>query len=155
MKVLKSLVLAGAVVSGVGQAADPLAIHGGWVREMPPGTENTAAYFVAHNRSDTDRRIVSAETAVADKTELHTVKHADGVMSMVQIDGIDVPAHRTAEFEQGGKHLMLLGVAERLTEGQTVTVTLEYANGDTQSVEFPVKRGTPMGHGQKKKKHDH
>ncbi|MEM6986901.1 MAG: copper chaperone PCu(A)C [Pseudomonadota bacterium] len=78
----------------------------------------------------------------------------DGVMKMMQIDGLDVPSQGVASLEPGGNHVMLLGVQDRLTEGQTVLVTLRYANGDTQTVELPVKRGEPMQHGEHNMNHD-
>ncbi|MEM9602516.1 MAG: copper chaperone PCu(A)C [Pseudomonadota bacterium] len=154
MKPPRFSALAGALFTAAVCAADALMVHEGWVREMPPGTQVAAAYFSVHNPGDRDRHLVGADTAAAQRVELHTVEHADGTMRMRQVNGIAVPAGGTAILEPGGLHVMLLGVDTRLVAGDSVTLNLRFANGTSRAVVLPVQRGTAKGHGGHSMNHD-
>ena len=49
-----------------------------------------------------------------------------GMMTMREVDRIEVPAGETVVFEPGGYHVMLLDLAEPLEVGDTVEVTLTF-----------------------------
>lgn len=154
MKTPQTGALVGALLTAAVCAADTVMVHDGWVREMPPGTQVAAAYFTLHNPGDRDRQLVGADTDAAQRVELHTVEHADGAMRMRQVDGIAVSAGGIATLEPGGLHAMLLGVTTRLLTGDTVTLSLRFANGEGRTVNLPVKRGTARGQGGHTVNHD-
>jgi copper(I)-binding protein len=77
------------------------------------------------NATGQDDRVVSAETSVAAMVELHETIQQDGVMSMVhQPEGFLLPAGELLELKPGGKHVMLMGLANPLEPGQTYQLTL-------------------------------
>ena len=117
-----------------------------WVREMPPGTTNAAAYLVLHNHSAIERELIGASTDVAERVELHTTENNDGTLRMKHIAGVVVPSGGMAALAPGAEHVMLIGVSERLVAGQQVQMTLQFANGESQSANFEVKRGKAMDH---------
>jgi hypothetical protein len=61
---------------------------------------------------------------------------------MQQVDAVDVPAGGEAVLEPGGYHVMLIGVTEELAEGDTVDLTLEFAESGEQTVSAEV---VPLG----------
>ena len=54
--------------------------------------------------------------------------HSSGMMTMQQVDKIEIPANETVELKPGGLHIMLVDMQKTLAVGDTVEVTLEFAN---------------------------
>ena len=64
----------------------------------------------------------------------------DGVMSMFHVeDGYELPAGGSVELAPGGKHVMFIGLYEKLEVGQVVTVELEFEKSGTRTVEVEIK----------------
>jgi periplasmic copper chaperone A len=122
-----------------GQAAHPVQVHKPFVRLMPPGQPNTAAFMTLENTGRKDLAVVSAESGVSKVVELHTHTMENGVMRMREIERIEVAAGQRTELKPGGLHVMLIGLHAPLQEGQVVEVTLVYDDGSRQLVEAPVR----------------
>ncbi len=131
-----------AVAASASYADSSVLVKGGWAREMPPGTVNTAAYFSLLNHSAKARVLIGVSSDIAEHTALHTTKEVDGVMRMQPVEQILIPSHGMASLAPGGDHLMLLGLDDRLVVGEDVELTLEFENGDVQRISLPVKRGS-------------
>ncbi|MGL5303777.1 MAG: copper chaperone PCu(A)C, partial [Aeromonas sp.] len=57
----------------------------GYVRLLPPGSPNTAAFMVLSNDADKPVKLVGATSQAAKRAELHTHLHENGVMKMRQV----------------------------------------------------------------------
>ncbi|MAR93306.1 MAG: copper chaperone PCu(A)C [Pseudomonadota bacterium] len=130
-------------VSGAVLAQD-LRVSDGWVREVPPVSANTAAYFTLHNDSGQPRLLLSAQSAAATAVELHTSEEKDGMSSMRRLERVEVPANGQVAFRPGGHHVMLIGLNGPLKQGQEVGLTLTFEGGETLEVALPVKKGAPQ-----------
>jgi len=128
---------------GATAADSGLVVSDPYVRLMPPGSANTAAFMSISNRSGSDRRLLQAATPVARTVELHTHLDDHGVMRMRQVAAIDIPAGGRAELRSGGHHVMLIGLRQPLQEGERVPLTLRFDDGSTQKLEVPVRRPQP------------
>jgi len=62
-----------------------------------------------------------------------------GMMEMRPVERIPLPAGETVELKPGGLHIMLLDLAGPLTEGTTVTLTLEFERAPSQTVQAEVR----------------
>ncbi len=60
-------------------------------------------------------------------------------MHMSAMERLDVPAHGTLVFAPGGNHLMCTEPKAAIKPGGSVTVTLQFAGGETLTAEFKVK----------------
>ncbi len=130
--------LAGGALAG--SASDMVDVNAPYVRAVPPGQPNSAAFMMLKNRDAQAHAVVNASSDVAKVVELHTHIHEGGMMKMRRIDKIDVPANGMAELKPGGLHVMLIGLKRELAPGQKVAVTLEYEDGSTETVEAPVRK---------------
>lgn len=110
-----------------------------YVRAVPPGTPNSAAFMVIRNGSDSDTALVSAESNASKVVELHTHVMDEGMMKMRQVAQIDLPAGQDVALEPGGLHIMLIGLNSDLTPGQKVDLTLKFADGSSQAISAPIK----------------
>lgn len=122
------------------QPADDLEITGAWVRATPPNRAVTAAYLVIENRSDRIRELLSVETPAAEYTELHTMRQVDDMMEMEKIERLAVTPQGEAALEPGGDHIMLFGVKRQLAEGDSVSLTLRFADQSTRTVTAEVSK---------------
>jgi hypothetical protein len=118
-----------------------VAVSDAWVRGTVAGQSATGAFMQLKSPADTS--LVSAASPVAKIVEIHEMKMDAGVMKMSAIDALAVPAGKTVELKPGGYHVMLMGLAAPLKEGETVPVTLTFKakDGKTQTVEVraPVR----------------
>lgn len=133
-------------------AAD-ITVEDAYARSASPMAKSGAAFMILHNAGATDDRLVSAASDAAMRVELHTHKATgDGVMQMMEVeDGFVVPAGGTHALARGGDHVMLMGLAQPMRQGDTITVTLTFETAGEITVEIPVdleRAPDPgMGHG--------
>lgn len=100
---------------------------------------NSAAFMVLKNNGKVDDRLVSAKSDVAQAVEIHLSEMKDGVMSMRQVDGVEIPAGGQAELKPGGYHIMLIGIKQNLNLGDVVPLQLTFENAGTVSVLAEVR----------------
>ncbi len=94
-------------------------------RPSMAGSSNTAAYISLHNASNSDITIIGAKAmSVANRVELHTTTDTNGVMQMVKVDRLVIPAGSDLIMKQGGVHIMLLDLKKALKDGDQITITL-------------------------------
>ena len=136
-------------------AAEPagLSLDGAWVRALPPGQPNTAAYLTATNRGAAAVTIVGAGAAIAAATEIHTTREVDGLQRMEQVARLSVAPGQSLAFAPGGTHLMLLGLAQMPVPGEQVRLCLELAGGAQVCTLAEVKKSA--GDEQSHEHHQH
>jgi hypothetical protein len=149
---IRSLVAA-ACLSGTHLfAADGAAIQvtDPYVRAVPPGQPNSAAFMTLSNTGDEPRALVAAESDAAATVELHTHGMVDGMMRMRRVDRIELPAGEQVALQPGGLHVMLIGLTQQLEPGMDVALTLVLNDGSRLQLTAPVRRidvGGMGGHG--------
>jgi len=120
-----------------------LVIEDGFTRATAEGAKVGAGYLTIRNTGSAADTLVSVETSVAGRGEIHDMTMTDGVMRMRRLaDGIEIPAGGTVALKPGGMHLMLMDLKQRLAEGETITVTLRFKSGAAGDVVLPVR---PLG----------
>ena len=126
MKLLHSLTTVLLFAATAVQAADSApAASDAWSRETPPVARNGVVYFHLHGGA-ADDELLGAESPVAAVTEIHEMKHEDGVMQMRRVLSLPVKAGSGTEFAPGGLHLMLINLTQPLAAGAKVPFTLTF-----------------------------
>ena len=120
-------------------------VEGAWARPTVPGQQGGGGYLTL--TSPVADRLVGGSTPAAQRVELHTMSMQGDVMQMRQIDAIELPAGRKVELKPGGLHVMFIGIAQPLTLGSKVPVTLRFEKAGEVKVEFEVaQRPSPAPH---------
>lgn len=114
-----------------------------WSRALPPNAPAGAAYFVIHSQSTDKDALVSANSPIAEKTELHTHVMLGEVMKMQQIDSVAIPAGGEAVFAPGGNHVMLFGLKKPLVAGESFPLTLVFEKAGAVDVQVKVEQDAP------------
>jgi len=117
-----------------------------YVRAVPPGQSNSAAFMSLRNISTEEHALIGAESPAAETVELHTHVEEDGLMRMRRVGRIVLPAGETTTLAPGGLHVMLIGLKSELTPGQNVELTLIQDDGERLVIQAPVRRLEPMHH---------
>ena len=119
--------------------AGDLEIVSAWARATPPGQKIGGGYVTIRNTGKEAVSLVSAETPVAQRTDLHQMKFDKGYPEMLPTGGpVEIPAGGEVEFRPGGLHLMMLGMKDMLRVGKTYPLTLTFSNGQTVTVDMIV-----------------
>lgn len=107
-----------------------------WIRKMPQGVTNTAAFFTIHNHTGKPVTLTNVSIEGAGHVMMHETKVVDGMAKMVHLDTVMIDDSVT--FAPGGKHVMVMGVS--IPEGtQTYNMQLHFANMPTLDVTAEVR----------------
>ncbi|MFL5309410.1 MAG: SCO family protein [Myxococcales bacterium] len=100
-----------------------------------------AVYFRIVNPAGDPDRLVAAESADADGVEMHeSIRTAGDVVAMLpRGDGFEVPARATIDLAQGGKHLMLRGLAHP-DSSKPIRIMLKFERSGEIALDVPVAR---------------
>lgn len=111
--------------------------HSGWARLLPPGVTTTAGYMVLS--SSVQDRLISASSPAASMVEIHQSEMKDGMMSMHEVDAIDLNAGEKLHMSPGGYHLMIMGLSKPLNAGSVLPIELQFEKAGSVTVELSVE----------------
>ena len=140
MKILKVL-LAAAAASIVSSAvlSGQILIHDPYARVSSKSAKSGAAFMAIHNHSSESDVLISVESTIAQKVELHTHKEVDGVMKMTKLeDGIVIPGMGHHVLKRAGDHVMFMGLTQSLQHGDEIAVTLIFQRSGSVKLTIPV-----------------
>lgn len=127
-----------------------------WVRATPKGAKVAGGFGIFINPGPADRLLSASFPAVTDRTEIHEMAVANGVMTMRALPkGIEIPAGGKLELKPGSYHLMLMDLKAPIVEGQKLTGTLVFEKAGPISVTFPVMAIGAPGPMQDSHQHQH
>lgn len=121
-------------------ANDGVHVMDPYARASAGMSQSGAAFMRIVNHAGVDKRLVSAQSDVAQRVELHTHKEdANGVMRMIEVEeGFVIPANGEHALDRGGDHVMFLGLTRPLNHGDSVNLTLIFDDGEVVDVVVPV-----------------
>jgi copper(I)-binding protein len=142
-------------------ANDSVHVMDPYARSSASMSQSGAAFMRIVNHAAVDKRVIAAQSDVAQRVELHTHKEdVNGVMRMIEVEeGFLIPANSEHVLARGGDHVMFLGLNRELNHGDSVNLTLILDDGETVDVVVPVDlerkpdQAAPMGHNQAGHKH--
>ena len=119
------------LLAAVAVSAADITITEPWARATAPSAVTGAIYAEIENAGSAADELTAASvaTTIADHVELHAhTKDANGVMRMAPVPSVSIPAGGKTALKPGGFHIMLLGLAHPLVEGQQIPVSLTFAH---------------------------
>ena len=98
-----------------------------------------AGYVSIENLGTRDEALLSVKTDFAQISEIHEMKHVDGIMKMRKVkSGLIIKPNNTIHLEKGGFHLMFMKLSKHLSPNDFVSVDLEFRNAGWITTEFLV-----------------
>lgn len=119
--------------------ASTVTIENQWASGAETGM--AALFGTISNNGDHEARIVSGQSPVAGRIEVHeVVPDAAGAMTMRPKEGgLEVPAGGSRELIPGGDHLMLMDLEQPLRPGADVSLTVVFEDGSTLPVTAQIR----------------
>jgi len=118
-----------------------------WVRGTVAPQKTTGAFMKLN--STRDAKLVAASSPAAKLVEVHEMAMVKNVMRMRPVAELALPAGKDVELKPGGYHIMLMGIARQLKQGDVVPITLTVRESDgttrTVAVQAPVRDLTASG----------
>lgn len=143
-----------AVVAGCGSDTGELSATGAWARPTPASATNGVIYLTL--TSDTVDGLVAVDVPsdIAEGTELHSSDATAGgghehgavggdMVTMTPVEEVALEPGTEVEFSPGGNHIMLVGLREPLTSGDTFVATLRFSSGRTLDTTVTVGDNPP------------
>jgi hypothetical protein len=115
-----------------------------WTRAAGAGATGVG-YMTLRNADAAADRIVGARSPAARTVELHTHIRDGDIMRMRPVPAIDLPPGQEVRLAPSGFHLMLIGLAAPLRQGEKVPVTLVLERGGEIPVELTVESAGARG----------
>lgn len=142
-RLLPPALIAAALIATPAFAAD-LTVQNAWSRPAQAGM-NGVGFMTIVNSGKKPVKLVSVETSLAGKAELHQSSMTNGVMTMRRLDqGVIIAPGGKLELASGGYHLMLLGLKQPLKVGQKAPVTLIFEKRRRITVDLTVRIASPQ-----------
>jgi hypothetical protein len=111
-----------------------------WTRPNAATSPQTGAFMVFKNNGAAPDRLVSADSPVAGKTELHRTQIEGGVARMrLQANGFVLPPGASFELKPGGYHVMLMDLKKPIKAGDKVAITLTFEKAGKVTIEAPAE----------------
>ncbi|MBC7545627.1 MAG: copper chaperone PCu(A)C [Candidatus Sericytochromatia bacterium] len=143
-----AVALSGVLPTLARAAAPPpvVVLQTGFVPEAPPGVRVMAGFLTLKNPGRQAVWLTGATSPDFKRVEMHATRQAKGVADMIEVPRLEIPAGGRAVFAQGGNHFMMFDPRHPVTQGQTVSLILRFADGRTQTVKLPVRDGRQIYH---------
>lgn len=112
-----------------------------YVRAVPPGQTNSAAFMTLHNHAANNKTLIAASSPAAKVVELHQHINEGGMMKMRRIEGgIEIKSHDMTVLQPGGLHVMLIGLTQKLTPGELIPITLQFSDNSKKEIKAEVRK---------------
>jgi len=117
----------------------PINISAPFTRATLPNAPVGGGFLTIENTGSEPDTLVSVTSTVAKDAQIHEMAMQGDIMKMRHMpDGLVIPAGETVTLSPGGFHLMFMGLNQRFVEGQSISVTLNFAKAGSVDVELPV-----------------
>ena len=115
-----------------------LTVSNAFTSATPAG--GTGGVFLTLTGGPTPDSLLGASFAGAERVEMHETYDTDGgLRGMREVQaGIPIPASGTVELMPGSYHIMLINLSAAAVEGDTLDLTLDFAQAGPLAVHVPV-----------------
>jgi periplasmic copper chaperone A len=114
-------------------------VSNAWIRWLPANLP-AAGYATLRNVSDQPTTLIGASTPDYDEVMFHESRNQHGVAQMMPIERIQIKSHAQLSFAPQSYHIMLMQPTRAIRPGDRVSLTLHFADGQAQKVQFEVRR---------------
>jgi periplasmic copper chaperone A len=128
----------GTALAGEVDTLGPLQIDTPWARASIGTARPSAAYVTIRNTGDKADRLVSIETPVAARSEVHEMEEEGGVMKMRPAGPLEIPPGEEVRLEPGGIHIMLMQLRQPLKEGKSIPITFTFRQAGDITMIAPI-----------------
>ena len=127
-------------------STNTITVEHAWARATPGGARTGAAYMTLINSGASTDRLLSATTPVADQVQFHKETEDNGVSRMREVHNVERSPGGKIIFKPSEMHMMIVGLKQPLTEGQTFPLTLQFEKAGKIDLTIPIEKVGAMQH---------
>jgi periplasmic copper chaperone A len=128
----------GVVRTRQAQGNRSISVDDAWVRPAL-ASGNSAAYLTITNDTENPVTLTDITVDFAAMAQVHqTVVENDMAQMQPLENGLRIGTAETIRLQPGGYHIMLMDIQQALNEGDIVSLTLTFDNGETLSIEAQI-----------------
>lgn len=117
-----------------------------WSRATAPSQKTGGVFLRIENAGGQPDRLIGVESEIADTASLHVMIRDGDIMKMRPVEGgVEVPANGHVVLAPGGRHVMLIGLRQRLIKASTVPLTLIFERAGRVEIEAIVEAAGSRG----------
>ena len=120
-------------LSGCSEPPAAIEISSAQVRDLVPGRDTTAGYFILTNNTAKELILTGASSELARAIEMHRTVQRGNSVGMQRINSLSIKPNTEVRFERGGLHLMIFGVTN---VPDAFPVTLKFSSGEQLTATF-------------------
>lgn len=105
--------------------------------------KTAAGYFSITNHGSTGDSLVAVKADVPHAAVHATETDSSGISRMTPVPALEIPAGATVTLQPGGLHVMFMGLARPLADGDRLPATLVFEKAGEVAVDFNVQPRTP------------
>jgi copper(I)-binding protein len=124
-----------------------LMASGAWSRPTASAAMAGVVYVTVTD-SGAPTTLLSVSTPIAAQAQMHQSLMQNGMMEMLPVKSLPIAPGSPITFSPGGYHIMLMGLSQPLSAGQTFPLTLTFADGSKVTTTVTVRSmtaGAPAG----------
>lgn len=111
-----------------------------WSPATPRGARVGAGYLTIRNLGPKSERLVSGQSEIADRVEMHTMTMSNGIMRMRPLkNGVEIGPGETIVFKPGGHHFMFVGLMRPIVKGKGFKASLVFKNAGKVDLFFSAE----------------
>ena len=133
---MRPVVIALAALFSVGSAQAEVSVSNAWVRETIGAGKTSAGYARIVNTGAADR-LVSVSTPAAGMADVHQSVEQGGMMRMLPVKVLEIPAKGEMLLKPGGFHIMIMNAQKPFKVGDVMEFTFTFERAGKITV--PVK----------------
>jgi periplasmic copper chaperone A len=137
MIIMNGLALAFCFSSVAIHADEVVTVTHAWVRSAAPGQRVAGAYLEIN--SAVPIKLIAASSPIAGSAEIHVMRLENGIMTMRQLESLELPAKKTVKLEPGGVHIMLLDLKRPLKPSDKIPLRLTLQRVDRSKTVVEVQ----------------
>lgn len=122
-----------------------LVIHQPWSRAATMSVGTAVVYLEIDNTGQSADRLTAVSSPIAAMAHLHTTEMQGDMASMKAIDGLAIPAGGKVVLKPQADHVMLMGLKQSLTKGNSFALTLQFEKAGKVQVTVPVEAAGALG----------
>lgn len=96
--------------------------------------EPTAIFMNIYNEGEEDVSLAMVQSDIGAHLTLYGTQNG----KMVEVNGINIPAHKMTSLKRGGLHIMVFDVEQELEVGKTFPLRLLFDNGEIIKIDAKI-----------------
>jgi periplasmic copper chaperone A len=117
--------------------AGDIQVENAWARATAPGQDAAGVDLTITSKQAAT--LVGVSSAASKTVELHSMTHDSGMMKMLEVEAIELPAGKRVNLSESGYHLMLTGLKAPLKAGESVPLALNIKVANKRIVKVETK----------------